>query len=200
LTIGELEPAAPRVNGPAFEPAFSVKILWLAPKAVPDLYAAGCPGWAVQKQQGTTGMLKEFRDFIAKGNVMDLAVGIIIGAAFTAIVGSLVEDLINPIIGLILGGVDFSNMFVVMKGTVPEGVGLASARDSGAAVFAYGAFVTAVINFLIIAFVVFMLVKLVNRIKDAAIRKEAAAPEAPKGPSAEQLLAEIRDAIKAQKA
>lgn len=143
-------------------------------------------------------MLKEFRDFIAKGNVMDLAVGIIIGAAFTAIVGSLVEDLINPIIGLILGGVDFSNMFVVLNGTVPDGVGLATARDSGAAVFAYGAFITAIINFLIIAFVVFMLVKSVNRIKDAAIKKEAAAPEPPKGPTAEELLAEIRDALKAR--
>ena len=78
-------------------------------------------------------MMREFTDFIAKGNVMDLAVGIIIGAAFTAIVGSLVNDLINPIIGLILGGIDFSNMYVVMKGTVVEGAGLKTARDSGAA-------------------------------------------------------------------
>jgi large conductance mechanosensitive channel len=143
-------------------------------------------------------MLKEFRDFIAKGNVMDLAVGIIIGAAFTAIVGSLVSDLINPVIGLILGGVDFSNMFFVMKGTVPEGVGLATARESGAAIFAYGAFITAVINFLIIAFVVFMLVKAVNRLKDAAIRKEAAAVPPPAGPTQEQLLTEIRDVLKAR--
>jgi large conductance mechanosensitive channel len=96
---------------------------------------------------------------IIKGNVMDLAVGIIIGAAFTAIVGSLVTDLINPIIGLILGGVNFSDLYVVLKGTVPDGAGLAAARDAGAAVFAYGSFITAIINFLIIAFVVFMLVK-----------------------------------------
>ena len=137
-------------------------------------------------------MLKEFKDFIAKGNVMDLAVGIIIGAAFTAIVSSLVGDLINPIIGLILGGVDFTNMFVVLKGEVPAGVGLATAREAGAAVFAYGAFITAVINFLIIAFVVFMLVKAVNRLK----KDEPAAPAAPAGPTEVELLAEIRDALK----
>ncbi len=139
-------------------------------------------------------MIKEFRDFIAKGNVMDLAVGIIIGAAFTAIVSSLVADLINPIIGLILGGVDFTNMFVVLKGTVADGASLTAARDSGAAVFAYGAFITAVINFLIIAFVVFMLVKFVNRLKDAAMKKEAV-PSAPSGPTQEELLTQIRDAL-----
>ena len=139
-------------------------------------------------------MLKEFKDFIAKGNVMDLAVGIIIGAAFTAIVSSLVGDLINPIIGLILGGVDFTNMFVVLKGEVPAGVGLATAREAGAAVFAYGAFITAVINFLIIAFVVFMLVKAVNRLK----KDEPAAPAAPAGPTEVELLAEIRDALKSR--
>ena len=144
-------------------------------------------------------MLKEFRDFIAKGNVMDLAVGIIIGAAFTAIVSSLVSDLINPIIGLIIGGIDFSNMYFVMSGTVPEGVGLETARESGAAVFAYGSFITAVINFLIIAFVVFLLVKFVNKIKDAAIKKEEiAAANAPAAPSEVELLTEIRDALKSR--
>jgi large conductance mechanosensitive channel len=117
-------------------------------------------------------MLTEFRDFIARGNVMDLAVGIIIGAAFTAIVSSLVGDLINPLIGLILGGMDFSDMDLVMAGEVPAGAGLASARDSGAAVFAYGALITAVINFLIIAFVVFLLVKAMNRIREAAVKKK----------------------------
>jgi len=147
-------------------------------------------------------IIKEFRDFIAKGNVMDLAVGIIIGVAFTAIVSSLVGDLINPIIGLILGGVDFSNMFVVLSGDVSANAGLATARDSGAAVFAYGAFITAVINFLIIAFVVFLLVKFVNKLKDSAIRKEKAAeaPVAPAGPTQEQLLTEIRDALRARSA
>ena len=140
-------------------------------------------------------MIKEFRDFIAKGNVMDLAVGIIIGAAFTAIVNSLVADIINPIIGLIIGGVDFSNLYYVMSGNVPEGAGLQTAKDSGAAVFAYGAFITAVINFLIIAFVVFLLVKAVNRIKDTAMRKEQNVPGAPAGPTQEELLTQIRDLL-----
>lgn len=140
-------------------------------------------------------MINEFKAFIAKGNVMDMAVGIIIGAAFTAIVSSLVGDLINPIIGLIIGGIDFSNMYFVLSGDVAAGTGLAAARDAGAAVFAYGAFIMAVINFLIIAFVVFILVKMVNRVKDAAIAKEEAAPAAPKGPSELDVLLEIRDAL-----
>ena len=140
-------------------------------------------------------MIKEFRDFIAKGNVMDLAVGIIIGAAFTAIVNSLVADIINPIIGLIIGGVDFSNLYYVMSGTVPEGAGLQTAKDSGAAVFAYGSFITAIINFLIIAFVVFLLVKAVNGIKDRATRKGEEVPSAPKGPTQEELLTDIRNIL-----
>jgi large conductance mechanosensitive channel len=140
-------------------------------------------------------MLKEFRDFISKGNVMDMAVGIIVGAAFTAIVTSLVADLINPIIGLILGGIDFSSMYVVLKGHVDPGMGLKAARDTGAAIFAYGSFISAIINFLIIAFVVFMLVKMVNKVKDAAIKKEAAAAPAPTGPTQEELLTQIRDAL-----
>ncbi|WP_372837775.1 large conductance mechanosensitive channel protein MscL [Phaeovulum sp.] len=139
-------------------------------------------------------MIKEFKDFIAKGNVMDMAVGIIIGAAFTAIVTSLVADLINPIIGLVTGGMDFSNLFV----NLGEGdyTSLAVAREAGAPVFAYGSFITAVINFLIIAFVVFLLVKMVNRVKDSAIKKEAAVAAAPKGPSELDVLMEIRDALK----
>lgn len=141
-------------------------------------------------------MLQEFRDFIAKGNVMDLAVGIIIGAAFTAIVNSLVGDLINPIIGLILGGIDFSNMYFVMRGEVADGASLAAARDSGAAVFAYGAFLSAVINFMVIAWVVFVLVKLVNKAKDAAIKKEVAAPAAPTGPTEVDLLKDILATLK----
>ena len=143
-------------------------------------------------------MINEFKDFIAKGNVMDMAVGIIIGAAFTAIVTSLVGDLINPIIGLVSGGVDFTNNYAVLAGEVPEGASLEVARESGASVFAYGAFIMAIINFLIIAFVVFMLVRSVNKIKDAAAKEEEAAPEAPAGPTQEELLAEIRDALKAR--
>ena len=141
-------------------------------------------------------MLKEFKDFIAKGNVMDMAVGIIIGAAFTAIVASLVADLINPIIGLITGGINFSDLFI----NLGDGAftSLAAAKEAGAAVFAYGSFFTAVINFLIIAWVVFMLVKGVNRLKDAAVKKNAPVPSAPSGPTQEQLLAEIRDVLKAR--
>jgi large conductance mechanosensitive channel len=142
-------------------------------------------------------MLNEFKAFIAKGNVVDLAVGIIIGAAFTAIVNSLVGDLINPIIGLILGNVDFTNLFW----NLGEGdfTSLAAAKEAGAPVFAYGSFITACINFLIIAWVVFLLVKAVNRLKDGMAKKEeAAAAAAPAGPSEVDLLKEIRDALKAR--
>lgn len=140
-------------------------------------------------------MIKEFRDFIAKGNVMDMAVGIIIGAAFTAIVASMVDDLLQPVLGLLTGGTDFTNYFLAMDGgDYPT---LRAARDAGAPVFAYGSFITAVINFLIIAFVVFLLVKGVNRIKDAAMRKQVAESSAA-GPSTEALLAEIRDLLAAR--
>ncbi len=139
-------------------------------------------------------MLNEFKNFIARGNVVDLAVGIIIGAAFTAIVNSLVSDLINPVIGLITGGVDFSNLFIDLSGTSPAS--LAAAKEAGAPVFAYGAFITAVINFLIIAWVVFLIVKGVNRLKEAAAKKEEAKPEAPKGPTELDILMEIRDSLK----
>jgi large conductance mechanosensitive channel len=142
-------------------------------------------------------MLNEFRTFIARGNVLDLAVGIIIGAAFTAIVNSIVTDLINPFIGLIIGGMDFSNLYVVLRGEVPDGASLKTARDSGAAIFAYGAFFMAVLNFLIIAWVVFLLVKAVNKAKEAVGAEEAAAAP-PAGPTQEELLTEIRDALKAR--
>ncbi len=142
-------------------------------------------------------MLKEFKAFIAKGNVMDMAVGIIIGAAFTAIVSSLVADLINPIIALFTGGIDFSGWFYALDGG--SYASLDAAKEAGAAVFAIGNFLMAVINFLIIAFVVFMLVKTVNRVKDSATRKEEApAPAAPKGPTELDVLLEIRDALKKQ--
>lgn len=141
-------------------------------------------------------MLNEFKTFIAKGNVMDMAVGIIIGAAFTGIVQSLVGDLINPIIGLVTGGLDFSNLFINLG--AGEFTSLAAAKEAGAPVFAYGSFLTAVINFLIIAWVVFLLVKAVNRLKEATAKQEAAAPEAPKGPTQEELLTQIRDALVAK--
>ena len=139
-------------------------------------------------------MLNEFKAFIAKGNVMDMAVGIIVGAAFTAIVSSMVADLINPIIGLFTGGVDFTNNYAVLSGDVPAGASLEAAREAGASVFAYGSFLMAVINFLIIAFVVFM-VKMVNRIKSAAEKPKDVAPEVPAGPSELDVLLEIRDQL-----
>ena len=123
-------------------------------------------------------MLNEFKDFIAKGNVMDMAVGIILGGAFTAIVGSLVDDIITPIIGLFMGGVDFSGL----------------SAGVGDALITYGNFIMAIINFLIIAYVVFLMVKGVNKMKKA----EEEAPEEPAGPTSEELLAEIRDALKAR--
>lgn len=129
-------------------------------------------------------MIQEFKDFIAKGNVMDMAVGIIIGAAFTAIVSSLVDDLINPIISLFTGGIDFS------------GLGVSIGEGENAATFAYGNFIMALINFLIIAWVVFLLVKMVNRVKEATVRDEDVAPEVETGPSEKDLLMEIRDALK----
>ena len=138
-------------------------------------------------------MLNEFKDFIAKGNVMDMAVGIIIGAAFTAIVTSLVGDLVNPIIALFTGGIDFSGWFYVLG--EGECASVAACGEAGISVFAIGNFLMAVINFLIIAFVVFMLVKMVNRIKDAAEKEEEAAPEAPKGPTELEVLLEIRDQL-----
>ena len=115
-------------------------------------------------------MLNEFREFIAKGSVMDLAVGVIIGAAFQRIVDSLVNDVVMPVVGLFTGGTDFSNLFVVLSdGAKAAGpyASLAEARAAGAAVLGYGAFVTQVVQFLILAWVVFMMVKMVNRIRRA---------------------------------
>ena len=143
-------------------------------------------------------VINEFKDFIAKGNVMDMAVGIIVGAAFTAIVSSMVADIINPIIGLFTGGVDFTNNYFVLSGDVPAGASLEAAREAGASVFAYGSFLMAVINFLIIAWVVFVLVKMVNRVKAMAEKPDEVAPEVKTGPSEKDILIEIRDALKAQ--
>ncbi|MCZ4351818.1 large conductance mechanosensitive channel protein MscL [Roseovarius aestuarii] len=141
-------------------------------------------------------MINEFKDFIAKGNVMDMAVGIIIGAAFTAIVSSLVGDLINPIIALFTGGIDFTGWFYVIGGNAADYASIEAAEEAGVAVFAIGRFIMAIINFLIIAFVVFMLVKMVNRAKSAAEKPEDVAPEVPSGPSELDILLEIRDEMK----
>ena len=134
-------------------------------------------------------MLKEFRDLAMRGNVIDLAIGIIIGAAFTTVVNSLVKDIIMPPIGYVMNGIDFSNFFVVLKGDTYAS--LKTAQDAGAVTVNYGVFINAIINFLIVAFAVFILVKQVNR-----FRKQAPA-EPPAPTTSEKLLMEIRDALKA---
>jgi large conductance mechanosensitive channel len=136
-------------------------------------------------------MLNEFREFAMKGNVVDLAVGVIIGAAFGAIVTSLVGDVIMPMIGAVTGGLDFSNYFTPLSKAVTA-TNLADAKKQGA-VLAWGSFLTLTINFVIVAFVLFLVIRLMNQLK----RKEQAAPAAPPKPSAEvELLTEIRDLLK----
>jgi large conductance mechanosensitive channel len=142
-------------------------------------------------------MLKEFRDFALKGNVLDMAVGIIIGGAFGTIIQSLVKDVLMPPIGLLLGGIDFSNIFLTLKAGNPAGpyANLAAAQTAGAVSINVGLFINAVISFLIVAWAVFMLVKAFNTAK----KKEAAAPAAPpEPPRQELLLAEIRDLLKSK--
>ncbi|MDZ4699863.1 MAG: large-conductance mechanosensitive channel protein MscL [Rhodothermales bacterium] len=142
-------------------------------------------------------MLKEFKEFAVKGNVVDMAVGIIIGAAFGTIVQSLVNDVIMPPIGLMLGNVDFSNLFFVIKEGAVVGpyAALAAAKEAGAVTVNYGAFINTVVSFLIVAFCVFLLVKAVNNLK----KKEEAAPSVPAAPSNEEkLLGEIRDLLRAR--
>jgi len=139
-------------------------------------------------------MLKEFREFALKGNALDLAVGVIIGAAFGKIVTSLVDDILMPVIGLAVGKVDFSNLFVPLNGQ--HYASLAAAKNAGAATFNYGLFINSVINFLIIAFSIFIVVKQLNRFKREEAKAETtAAPE----PSAEvTLLTQIRDLLRSR--
>jgi len=139
-------------------------------------------------------MLKEFKEFAVKGNVMDMAIGIIIGAAFGTIVKSLVDDIIMPVVGIITGGVDFTNIFITLKGDAQPT--LAAAKEAGAVTMNIGVFINAVIAFLIVAWCMFLVVKAMNRLK----REEEAAPaEPPAPPRSEVLLEEIRDALKAAK-
>ena len=140
-------------------------------------------------------MLREFRDFIARGNVLDLAVAVIIGAAFATITTSLTEDIIMPLVGAIFGGLDFSSHFIVL-GTVPDSyhgslTDYAALKAAGVSLLGWGQFLTVVINFLILAFIIFLIVRSANRLKR---RQEAAAP----APDPEELvlLREIRDALK----
>ena len=141
-------------------------------------------------------MFKEFRDFALKGNVLDLAIGVIIGAAFGAIVSSIVDDVFMPIIGLILSGLDFSNLFIVLNnpGNVPV-PSVAAAQAAGVATLNYGLFINAVVKFTIIAFVLFLVVKGINRLKRQAAAEPVATTPAPS--SEEVLLTEIRDALRA---
>lgn len=135
-------------------------------------------------------MWNEFKEFIARGNVMDLAVGVIIGGAFGLIVGSLTDDIIMPIVGAIFGGFDFSNYFIPLSSGVTAST-LEGAREQGA-VLAYGSFITVVINFFILAWIIFLMVKGVNRLR----RQQAEAPAEPAAPAPDiQLLTEIRDLL-----
>jgi large conductance mechanosensitive channel len=133
--------------------------------------------------------VSEFRQFAVKGNVVDLAVGVIIGAAFGRIVDSIVGDLIMPIVGRLFGGLDFSNHYVALAGQ-PAGLALADARKLGA-VFAYGNFLTVLVNFIILAFIIFLMVRQINRLRREAPPTEPVAP-----PEQVQLLREIRDSLK----
>lgn len=138
--------------------------------------------------------VKEFKQFAMKGNVVDLAVGVIIGAAFGKIVDSVVNDLIMPIVAAIIGKPDFSKMYVVLRGAVPQGASLEDARKvNDTVIFAYGNFLTVLINFILLAFIIFLMVKGINRLK----AKEEAKPSAPPAPTVtEKLLMEIRDELK----
>jgi len=139
-------------------------------------------------------MMSEFKEFALKGNVMDLAVGVIIGAAFGKIVTSMVDDLIMPLVGRAFGGLDFSNYYLSLD-EVPAGTAatLAAVREAGVPVIAYGNFLTVALNFTIMAFIIFQMVKVMNRLK----RKEVAAPAAPAAPPEDVLLLrEIRDALR----
>lgn len=141
-------------------------------------------------------MWKEFKEFAIRGNVMDLAIGVIIGAAFGKIVDSIVNDLVMPVVGLATGRIDFTNRFLTLQdGTTPGPYAtLEAAKAAGAVTVNVGQFFTILLNFFILAFVVFLLVKAINRLR----REEAAAPEVPPAPTKEEmLLTEIRDAIRA---
>lgn len=140
------------------------------------------------------GMMKEFKEFAVKGNVIDLAVGVIIGAAFAKIVDSVVSDLILPLVGAVIGKIDFSNLFVVL-GNVPAGTAMTldALKKAGVPVFAYGSFITVAVNFAILAFIIFLMIRQINRLK----RETPAAPAAPVvTPEDVLLLREIRDSLR----
>ena len=137
------------------------------------------------------GFIKEFKEFAMKGNVMDMAVGVIIGGAFGKIVTSLVSDVLMPLISVATGGISFTDLFVNLSDDVKYKT-LAEAQEAGASVFAYGQFIQNIFDFIIIAFCIFLMIKAMNKMK----KEEEPTPEAPKGPTQEELLAEIRDLLK----
>jgi len=142
-------------------------------------------------------MLKEFKEFALKGNFVDMAIGIVIGAAFSTIVKSFVDDIIMPVVGAVTGGVDFSNMFVTIKDAT-DGVAhttVAAAAEAGAITINYGLFINAVVTFVIVAFVLFMVIKGMNKAKEAAAKEEEAAEEAAEPSDEVKLLTEIRNAL-----
>lgn len=143
-------------------------------------------------------MLNEFKEFIAKGNVMQLAVAVIIGGAFATIVKSLTDEIIMPIVGAVFGGADFSSYFILLS--VPDGYegamdDYAALKEAGAAMVGYGAFVTAIINFVILAFIIFLLVRYTMKVMEQMEKKEEEAPAEPAGPTEIELLTQIRDSL-----
>jgi large conductance mechanosensitive channel len=144
-------------------------------------------------KESSGGFIQEFRDFISRGNVIDLAVAVVIGAAFTAVVNSLVSDIISPLLGLLTGGINFSNLYINLSGKTFDSYD--AAKTAGAAVIGYGAFIQSIISFLIIAFAIFLIVKAVNQF----YKQQAESPVPPPAPSAEEkLLTEIRDLLAKQ--
>ena len=142
------------------------------------------------------GFIKEFKDFAMRGNVMDMAVGVIIGGAFGKIVSSMVDDIIMPLVGKAIGNVDFTSMFINLSDDTKYD-SLKAAKEAGASIFAYGQFIQNTVDFLIVAFCIFLLIKGINKLSNLKKKEEAPVePEAPKGPTQEELLAEIRDLLK----
>jgi large conductance mechanosensitive channel len=139
-------------------------------------------------------MLEDFKKFVMRGNVVDLAIAVVIGVAFGAIVSSLVADIVMPIIGAITGGLDFSNYYVSLSGKIPAGAAYADAKKIGA-VLGYGQFLTVLVNFIIVAAILFVIIQVMNRL----IKKEQPAPKSPETPADIKLLTEIRDLLAAKK-
>jgi large conductance mechanosensitive channel len=140
------------------------------------------------------GFIKEFKEFAIKGNVVDLAVGIMIGAAFTTVVNSVIQDLVMPLVASIIGSPDFSNAYIMLRGEVPPGTSLEEAKKIGP-VFAYGNFITVIINFLLLALAIFIIVKGIN-----SVRRKTPPPPAPEMSTTDKLLTDIRDSLRNQRA